>query len=70
MQLNGETYYLTSEACRIAGISRPTFLRWVRDGKICDVELRDRKGWRLFSEDDVNHLVTEANRVERVITKQ
>jgi predicted site-specific integrase-resolvase len=63
--LGGQRYYQTSEACHIAGISRNTFLRWVKDGLFMDVKQRDRHGWRLFTEEDLNRLVIEVNRVSR-----
>jgi hypothetical protein len=61
--LGGYKYYQTSEACHIAGISRNTFLRWVKDDLFIDVKQRDRHGWRLFTEEDLQRLVTEVNRV-------
>lgn len=63
--INGRTFYRTAEACRHAGISKNTFLPWVRDGVFDDVELRDRKGWRLFAEEDLVRLEAEVNRVAR-----
>ena len=51
-------YYKTSEACAMVGISRMTFLRWVREGLFTDVEHRDWKGWRLFTDDDLVRLET------------
>ena len=54
--LYGIKYYRTSEACAIVGISRMTFLRWVREGSFNDVEHRDWKGWRLFTDDDLARL--------------
>ena len=46
--LNGQTFYNTTEACRLAGTNRDSFLRWVRERKFTDVEHRDRNGekWR------------------------
>ncbi len=66
VQLNGVTYYRTSEACRIAGISKNTYLRWTREGQLQDINQRDRRGWRLFTEADLSRLVEEATRVDRV----
>ena len=63
--LNGETYYWTAEACRIAQISKNTFLRWAKAGKFRDVQHRDRRGWRLFTEDDLERLKAEVHRVEK-----
>lgn len=64
--LNGTEYYRTAEACAMAGTSRNTFLRWVRQGLFTDVAHRDRKGWRLFTEDDVARLRDEVSKVHSV----
>ncbi|HEY40665.1 MAG TPA: helix-turn-helix domain-containing protein [Dehalococcoidia bacterium] len=58
--INGNTFYRISEVCRIAGISRSTFSRWVRTGKIADSALKDRRGWRIFSASEIALLKTEA----------
>ena len=49
----------------MVGTSKNTFLRWVRDRIFTDVELRDRRGWRLFSDDDLNRLKAEVNRIAK-----
>jgi excisionase family DNA binding protein len=61
--MNGQKYYRISEACRMVGISRTTLLRWLRQGNLKLPEYRDRRKWRLFTEDDVHKLNLEANRV-------
>ena len=66
LELDGRTYYNISEACELAGISRDTFLRWVRKGKFTDVEHRDRNGWRLYTNDDVHRLKARNNNVEKI----
>ena len=63
VRLNGGTYYRPAEACRIAGISKNTLLRWIREGTFAEVEHRDRKGWRLFTEDDLDRLKAEVNKI-------
>ncbi|MBN1191104.1 MAG: hypothetical protein JXA46_15210 [Dehalococcoidales bacterium] len=63
INLNGEQYYRTHEACVLAGITKNTFLRWVSKGSFSDVSHRDRRGWRLFTGDDIDRLVNEVNRV-------
>lgn len=65
IRINNQTYYRTSEACERAGISRATLFRWIKAGIIEDVMPRDRKGWRLFTEDDINRIKSEATRVSR-----
>jgi DNA-binding transcriptional MerR regulator len=53
--IEGITYYGTSEVCSIAGISRPTLFRWLKRG-ILDKMYRDRRGWRLFSEENLSKI--------------
>ena len=65
-EVENKTYYLTTEACEMAGISRGTLLRWIREGIIDEVELRDRNGWRLFSEKEVKKLKAENQRTRKV----
>ena len=62
-EIKGKTYYLTSEACEMAGISRGTLFRWIREKIIDDVELKDRNGWRLFTEKEVKKIKAEATKV-------
>jgi hypothetical protein len=62
--INNTTFYQTSEAADIAGISRSTLLRWINEGLLGDASYRDRRGWRLFTEADLNKIQAEANRVE------
>ncbi len=64
-EINGQMYYRTSEVCKEVGISRATLFRWIKAGIIEDVMPRDRKGWRLFTEDDINRIKSEATRVSR-----
>ena len=56
-------YYRTLEACHMAGVSRATLFRWLKAGILEDVMPRDRKGWRLFTENDINRIKSEATRV-------
>lgn len=63
--VRGETYYTTREACERAGIGKSTFLRWVKQGIIEDVTHADRRGWRLFTQEDINRILAEANRINR-----
>lgn len=59
---NGQVYYRSAEVCRMVGISRSTFFRWLKKGIFREAGV-DRRGWRLFAEDEVNRLNTEANRI-------
>jgi DNA-binding transcriptional MerR regulator len=48
--INDQNYYRTAEICRIVGISRNTLFRWLKEGILSDIEYRDWRGWRLFTE--------------------
>lgn len=63
VQINGETYYKTSETCREACISRATLYRWLKAG-ILEKSYKDRRGWRIFTEADLHRIRAEAARVE------
>ena len=63
VEINGQVYYRTSETCMKTGISRATLFRWLKAG-VFKTSYRDRRGWRLFTEDDLNKIRAEANRVE------
>lgn len=60
VKMNGHSYYKTSEVCEMVGISKSTLLRWIREGSVTDAEYRNRKGWRLFSQADLDRLITES----------
>jgi predicted site-specific integrase-resolvase len=66
LTITDKIFYRTAEACRLAGISKNTFHRWVREGSFTDVEHRDRRGWRLFTECEVDSLKSEANRIRTI----
>jgi excisionase family DNA binding protein len=62
-KLNGQTYYRTAEVSQMIGLSKMTLLRWIRSGILGEAEHRDRRGWRLFTADEVNGFAAEANRI-------
>jgi excisionase family DNA binding protein len=49
-RVDGKVYYTAGEVAEMAGVHRLTLLRWIREGKLAEVD-RDRNGWRLFSEE-------------------
>jgi excisionase family DNA binding protein len=63
LTLKEQNFFSISEACKMAGISRPTFLRWVQQGKFTDVKYRDRNGWRLFTQDEISRLKSRVDQV-------
>jgi hypothetical protein len=61
--VDGQVYYRTAEVCRIVGISRATLFRWLKEDVFKEAKHRDRRGWRLFTEDEVERLKAEANQI-------
>lgn len=56
LEIDGTTVYRIGEALNQAGVSRATYFRWVRQGRLADVRYRDRNGRRVFTEDEVQGL--------------
>lgn len=63
IKIDGETFYRTAETCELSEISRATLLRWRKAGLLTRVR-RDRRGWRLFTKNDIATIKTEARRVD------
>ena len=63
--IKGRDYYRTAEVCAAAGIGKSTLFRWMREGIIKEAKYRDRKGWKLFTEAEINKLMAEVNRIRR-----
>ena len=63
--LKGRKYYRTAEVCHKVGISRTTLFRWLSEGIFSEPKNRDRRGWRLFTEEEVERMEAEANRISR-----
>jgi transposase-like protein len=59
----GQTYYRTAEVCRTVGINRTTLFRWLREERFPEAACRDRRGWRLFTGEEIDRLRTEASRM-------
>ena len=60
--IQGNRYLRTREALKRAGISRATFFRWLKNGAISDTFRKDRRGWRLFAENDILRIRQEAEK--------
>ena len=60
--INGGTYYRTAEVCRLADISRATLFRWLKAGLLGEPEIRDRRGWRLYTQEQVDKIRAEAGK--------
>jgi excisionase family DNA binding protein len=66
VSINHKTYFTITEACAIAGTHRNTVLRWIREGRFVDVKIRNRNGWRLFTNNDIKRLKSEINKIKQV----
>ena len=67
--LNGQTYYRTNEVCRMVGVSRNTLFRWLREGMVTEVEYRDHRGWRLFTQAQVDAIKKKMTHISTVRLK-
>ena len=63
VQIDGQTYYRTTEACVKVGISRATLFRWLKAG-VLEKRFKDRRGWGIFTEKDIDKIKGEAGRIE------
>jgi len=59
--IEGRTVYRIGEALKIAGVSRATYFRWVRQGRMSDTQYRDRNSRRVFTEAELQELERVAN---------
>ena len=64
--IKGKKYYQTSEALNKAGISRATWYRWRAADLVKDTSQKDRRGWRLFTEQEVEKLREFAQQIKTV----
>jgi DNA-binding transcriptional MerR regulator len=64
--IRAKTYYRTAEVCRMVGISKNTLFRWLTKLVFSEVERRDSRGWRLFTEEEVEQLKAEVSRINIV----
>lgn len=49
----------------MVGIGKSTLFCWIRQDIIEDAEYRDRKGCRLFAEDELLNRKSETNKIQR-----
>jgi len=63
LEIDGQTYYRTSEAFAKMGISRATLFRWLKIGVI-ERHCGDRRGWRIFAEEDLSKIRAEVSRIK------
>jgi DNA-binding transcriptional MerR regulator len=64
LKIEGITYFRTNEVLKQANISRSTLLRWIDKGIVNDSAYHDRRGWRLFTNEDLGQLIKEARKIQ------
>lgn len=64
--IDGQTFYRTAEVYRALGISKNTLYRWLQKESIGEAEHRDSRGWRLFTQDELDKLDRSINRVIKI----
>ena len=64
IKIDGRTYYRSGEVCQIVNIGKSTLFRWIKGRVINEATYKDRRGWRLFTEGDVEILKNEAERIQ------
>lgn len=69
VSLNGQTYYRTNEVCRMVGISRNTLFRWLKEGSVTEFEHRDYRGWRLFTQAQVDAMKKKTSQISTIQLK-
>jgi predicted site-specific integrase-resolvase len=66
LTIDGQTYYRTADVCRMVGISRNTLFNWCKKGTIIKVEHRDYRGWRLFTQGQVDAMKEKTKQVNSI----
>ena len=64
--IDGQTYYRTAEVYRMVGISRNTLYRWLQKGILGSTERRDSRGWRLFTQGEIDALNGAINHITEI----
>jgi len=61
--------YSTAEAARQIGISAITLKRWLLQKKVSEVA-RNRNGWRIFTQADIDRIKEYAQRLTAPVTNK
>lgn len=70
VEIEGRRFYRTNEALKIIGISKATWFRWLKEKKVEDVAHKDIRGWRLFTEEEVERIRKYANTINVLPTQE
>jgi DNA-binding transcriptional MerR regulator len=64
IRIQERVLYTIGEALAQAELSRSTYFRWVRLGRIADTQYKDRNGRRVFTKDEVEDLAKVAHQLQ------
>jgi predicted site-specific integrase-resolvase len=62
--VDGRKLYRIGEALASASLSRATYFRWLKQGRLQDTQFKDRNGRRVFTEEELGNLRKECERLE------
>jgi DNA-binding transcriptional MerR regulator len=65
-QVRGQLVYRIGEALAEAGLSRSTYFRWIRLGRVPDTQYKDRNGRRVFTQDELQQLKNTAQQLNEM----
>jgi len=61
--IEGRKLYRIGEALPLASVSRATYFRWLKLGLLKDTQFKDRNGRRVFTEDELEELKRESQKL-------
>jgi len=59
--MSPKKFYTVKQVADLAGVHRATIRRWLEAGRIPEPD-RDRNGWRIFSETELESVLRYANK--------
>ncbi len=62
VKVAGRSYYIVSEVSQLSGVNIRTIYRWMHKGIITGGKLQNRKGWTVFTEEDIAEIKTKAEK--------
>ncbi len=64
--IEGKKLYRIGEALASASLSRATYFRWLKQGRLRDTQFKDRNGRRVFTQHEMDELKREVQRLVEV----
>jgi predicted site-specific integrase-resolvase len=61
--IQGRKLYRIGEALTAATLSRATYFRWLKQGRVRDTQFKDRNGRRVFTEQELDDLRRESQQL-------